>query len=164
MDAVRFLIKNLPPQPRNNSHTLRKVFRGGKEVHFMGKTEMALLFAKDLASRLKRLMKKDFAGCDYFEYALIVGTPAKEFWTAKNEVSKTSIDFDAHKVFTDVIAEECGFNDGQIVCHSYLKVPVDSPYWYFAVQIVGAKAKEFVTTYSKDEFINMLTEKGYQNL
>lgn len=164
MESISFVIKNLPPQPRNSSHTLRKVNRGGKDIHFMGKTELALMFEKDLTHRLKRLLKKEFAGFDYFEYSLVVGTPAKEFWTVKNEVSKTSIDFDAHKVFADVIARECGFNDGQIVCHYFLKVPVNSQFWYFAVKIAGCKASTIVRTYEQTEFLNLLEEKGYQSI
>lgn len=162
MVTIKFLISNLPPQPRNSSHTLRQVVRGGKVQHFMGKTEMALMFEKDLTHRLSRLAKENLTGLDYLEYALVVGTPSKEFWTAKNEVSKTSIDFDAHKVFTDVVAKELGFNDGQIVCHQYMKVPVESPYWYFAVSIYATKSKGIVKTYTKEEFLEQF--KGHTKL
>jgi hypothetical protein len=161
---VKFVIRNIPPQPRNKSHTIRKVNRGGKDVPFLGKTEMAVMFEKDLVQRLLQLNKVDFAGFDYFEYCLVVGTPSREFWTEKKEVSKTSIDFDAHKVFTDVVAKECYFNDGQIVFHSYMKVPVDSPYWYFAVSIKAGRARDFMRDYGKEEFIQLLAEKGYQVL
>ena len=160
--SVRFLIKNLPPQPRNNSHTLRKNSRTGH--HFMGKTELALMFEKDLTQRLKQLKKEDFAGLDYFEYSLVVGTPSKEFWTVKKEVSKTSIDFDAHKVFTDVVAKECDFNDGSIVFHSFLKVPVDTVYWSFAVGIKATHSKDILKTYEWEEFIQKMKEQGYQIL
>lgn len=128
----------------------------------MGKTELALLFEKDLSQRLKRIRKEDLSGFDYFEYSLIVGTPAKEFWTVKGEVSKTSVDFDAHKVFTDVVARECSFNDGQIVFHPFMKIPINSPYWYFAVSIKAGTAKDIVKTYETVEFLNLLEQKGYQ--
>lgn len=130
----------------------------------MGKTELALMFEKDLTQRLQRVIKKDLSGYDYFEYGLVVGTPVKEFWTVKGEVSKTSIDFDAHKVFTDVVANVCGFNDGQIVFSPFLKVPVDSTYWFFAVSIKAAKAKDIIKTYETLEFINKLEAEGYQIL
>lgn len=122
------------------------------------------MFEKDLTQRLKRLNKEDFAGLDYYEYSLVVGTPSKEFWTAERKVSKTSIDFDAHKVFTDVIAKECNFNDGQIVFHSYIKVPVESPYWFFAVSILATKSKDVLMTYTVEEFEERLTKEGFQKL
>lgn len=164
MKKISFLIKNLPPQPRNSSHTLRKVRRAGKEVHFMGKTEMALMFEQDLVFRLKKLKKEDFSGLDYIEYHLIVGTPAKEFWTAKKEVSKTSIDFDAHKVFADVIARECNFNDGQIVHHKFLKLPVESQFWFFGVTINACKSSEVVETWTQENFMTTMSNNGFQTL
>lgn len=130
----------------------------------MGKTELALMFEKDLTHRLKKVKREDFTGYDYFEYQLIVGTPAKEFWTAKGEVSKTSIDFDAHKVFTDVVAEVMGFNDGQIVFHPFLKIPIDSPYWFFAVGLKACKAKDVVQTWNEKEFMKSMEDLGYQIL
>lgn len=164
MKTTKFVIYNLPPMPRNQSHALvNQRLTGGKTVPRMIKTPMATAFEKDLEFRLRKVLK-DFQEYDYFEYIIMVGVPEKEFWTAKNKVSKTSVDFDAHKMFTDVVARCHDFNDGQICEHRFLKTPVEGSQWHFAVSITAYNSHEKVKSCPLPEFKQTLSDLGYQAL
>jgi hypothetical protein len=160
-----FIIQNLPPMPRNQSHALvSQRIGGGKTVPRMIKTPMALAFEKDLEFRLRKCPGELFAGYDWFKYTLISGIPSNEFWTAKGQVSKTSVDFDAHKMFTDTVARVHKFNDGQICEHHFLKVPVEGPQWHFAVKIESYNSKEKAQTCTLKDFLTTLSSHGFQTL
>lgn len=130
MKEVKILFRNLPPQPRNATH--EKTPRG------IRLSDMAVAFQDDIRERLATTGKKDlFKDCTSVTLTFTVFTPLSHFLTKNYNLSKTSIDLDAHKLFLDEIAKYFGFNDGLIWDFNPIKLPIEGDEWCFKVHIVG---------------------------
>lgn len=93
LKPVKLFFQNLPPQPRNSTHM------GNHRL-----TPLANAFKDDIRERMERTNLKDyFKECTAIKLFLTVYTSLEIFLTLEGNVSKTSIDFDAHKLFIDEI-------------------------------------------------------------
>jgi len=110
MNELKIVINNLPPMPRNRSHVLT---RG-----MLIKTPLAREFEKDLTYRLQEFRQEitsfvsNFTIVEhYINLSYTIYTPKEELITKAGYISAKSVDFDAHKLMTDVIFKEVGIND-----------------------------------------------------
>lgn len=130
MKEVRFVLVNLPPQPRNQTH--EKTPRG------IRLSDMAKAFQDDIRGRLANFGKKNyFERCDSLTVSFTIYTPKAQFFTREGKLSKTSIDLDAHKLFLDELAKHFGFNDGLIWDFNPIKLPIEGEDWAYEVRISG---------------------------
>lgn len=132
MKELKIIFKNLPPQPRNATH----------ENHRL--TDIARAYQDDIRDRLKKTGKKGFfSDCEAVIIDLTIYTPASQFLTQEKKLSKTSIDFDAHKLFIDEIAKFFDFNDGLVWDAKIMKLPIEGDEWVFKLKIKGQETKEW---------------------
>jgi hypothetical protein len=130
MKEVKLVLRNLPPQPRNATH--QKTSQG------IRLSDMARAFQEDIRERLSRTGKRDlFRDCESLTLTFIVYTPVDQFLTKSGQLSKTSIDLDAHKLFLDELAKYFGFNDGLVWDFNPIKLPIEGDEWVFKVHITG---------------------------
>lgn len=105
---------NLPPMPRNRSHTL--VNKGGRPMNI--KTPLCREFESDLESRMKEFKapiteflsnfdkKKHYISGEYYLF-----NPKQELITKEGCISSRAVDTDAHKAFRDTIYRCMGIDD-----------------------------------------------------
>lgn len=125
MKPLKLFFLNLPPQPRNATHMMGKTL-----------TPLARAFKDDIQERMERTGLKDyFKESTAIKLFLTVVTPSETFYTKENNLSKTSIDFDAHKLLVDEISKYFGFNDGLIVEFEFEKRPITGC-WCFEIVIM----------------------------
>lgn len=130
MKEVKFVLRNLPPQPRNATH--EKTPRG------IRLSDLAKAFQDDIRERLNSYGHRDlFKNCESICVSFVIYTPVGSFLTKDGKLSKTSIDLDAHKLFLDELAKHFGFNDGLIWDFNPIKLPVEGDEWWFKVHITG---------------------------
>lgn len=133
-DYMVFNLCNLPPMPRNRSHTLMK----GMNI----KTQLARDFEKDLTERLGAFgfefvefaslfnKKKHFLRADYTIY-----TPENELFTKDECISSRAVDTDAHKLFQDTIFKCLGLDDKVIRQDSHFTPVSKSGDWDYLVTL-----------------------------
>lgn len=131
---MTFNLCNLPPMPRNRSHTLMR----GMNI----KTDLARQFEKDLTERLgafgfeflefkdKFNKKEHFIKADYTIY-----TPENELFTKESSISARAVDTDAHKLFQDTIFKCLGLDDKVIRQDSHFTPVSKSGDWDYAVTL-----------------------------
>lgn len=128
---INIYIKDLHPCPRNKSHT---IVRG-----MLIKTKLARLFEESLRKELEmwreefekfnKLYDKDRHGVGV---DVAIASPRNRLITKKGNISKTSIDWDAHKVFWDVIHKEfLKIDDSQVVDIRLKKIVSEDEYWNY---------------------------------
>lgn len=136
MKEVKILFRNLPPQPRNATHE--------KTQYGIRLSDMATAFQDDIRERLSHTCKRNlFKDCSSVVLTFTVFTPLDFFLTKDYNLSKTSIDLDAHKLFLDEIAKYFGFNDGLVWDFNPIKLPIEGDEWWFKVHIIGEEKTEW---------------------
>jgi hypothetical protein len=127
-------------------------------------TELARACKDDIQERLEKLKLRDyFKGAKAIKCLLTVYTPKETYLTANGDLSKTSIDFDAHKLFMDEISKYFGFNDGLICEFEFDKQPIDGC-WCFGVVIMDWSSEVCLVPLKEDIVIGTLSSQGYQVL
>lgn len=129
-DSIEMYFPNLHPCPRNASHRIMgKMFI---------KTQLAKLFEKDMIARFQMFEgARDLFFLTYDEkkhYLLVnilVETPKEVLITKANTISKRSIDWDAHKVFNDMVHNFLGIDDSQVLVARVIKIPSRDEHWNF---------------------------------
>ena len=150
---LKLFFQNLPPQPRNSTHMAN---------HRL--TDLARAFKDDIQERMARTgLKEHFAESTAIKLFLTVYTPVETYLTKDNKLSKTSIDFDAHKLFIDEIAKYFGFNDGLIVEFEYDKSPIEGS-WCFKVTIMDWSNEVCLKPLQEDTVTGILSSQGYRIL
>lgn len=150
---VKLFFQNLPPQPRNGTHM------GNHRL-----TPLANAFKDDITERMERTKLKDgFKNCTSIKLFLTVYTPIEIFVTLDGNVSKTSIDFDAHKLLIDQIAKYFGFNDGLIVEFEFDKRPIEGS-WCFEVTIMDWSNEVCLHPQQESTVIGIASSRGYHIL
>lgn len=153
MKEIKLVLRNLPPQPRNDTHE--------KTKYGIKLSDMAVAFQEDIRERLASYGKRGFfSGCESITCSFIVYTPVAHFLTKDDRLSKTSIDLDAHKLFLDEIAKHFGFNDGLIWDFNPIKLPVEGDEWIFKLHITGEER----TTWPVNTVTQILSSPGFQTL
>lgn len=136
MKEVKLLFVNLPPQPRNATH--EKTPRG------IRLSDMAKAFQDDIRNRLATTKRENyFSSCKALQVEIVVYTPEDNFYTKEKNLSKTSVDCDAHKLFLDELARFFGFNDGLIWDFNVIKLPIQGDEWCFKVKITGEDVSQW---------------------
>lgn len=151
---IRLFFQNLPPQPRNSTHMMGKTL-----------TPLARAFKDDIQERMERTGLKDyFKESTAIKLFLTVWTCEETFFTKENKLSKTSIDFDAHKLFIDEVSKYFGFNDGLIIEFEYEKRPIEGS-WCFEVVIMDWSSEVCPSQVAKeDTVIGIRSSQGYHIL
>jgi hypothetical protein len=125
-------------------------------------TPLARAFKDDIQERMERSKLKDhFKDALALKLDVTVWTPQETFFTKDGKVSKTSIDFDAHKLFIDEVSKYFGFNDGLIVNFWYDKRPIEGS-WLFQVEIM--EIDKVWQIHKEDTVIGTLSSQGYHIL
>jgi len=138
-EVIELHFPNLHPCPRNASHRIMgKMFI---------KTQIARLFEKDLLTRFQTMegaRDRFFLTYDelkhFLKVEIQVETPREILFTKKKTVSKKSIDWDAHKVFNDMVHDFLGIDDSQVLEATVKKVVSRDNNWNF---IYTAQLLEF---------------------
>lgn len=147
---VKVFFQNLPAQPRNSTHI------GGRIL-----TPLARAFKDDIQERLERTkLRNHFQACTAIKLFLTAYTPYETFVTKAGIVSKTSIDFDAHKLLIDEVSKFFGFNDGLITEFEYEKKPIDGP-WCFEITIIDWSNEVCLSPLPEDTVSGTLSSQGY---
>lgn len=121
-NTLAFVINNLPPMPRNRSHRV-----AGK---MLIKTDLARAFEADLTKRLEKFhdVFRVFKGMVHLDEHYLHGvyriyTPAGSLFTLDGRVSNRSTDWDAHKLFQDVVFKALELDD-KLIRHGEVITPV----------------------------------------
>lgn len=150
---LKLFFLNLPPQPRNATHMMGKTL-----------TPLARAFKDDIQERMERTGLKDyFKESTAIKLFLTVYTPVETFLTKENNLSKTSIDFDAHKLFIDEISKYFGFNDGLISEFEYEKTPIEGC-WCFKITIMDWSNEVCLVPLKEDTVTGTASSQGYHIL
>jgi hypothetical protein len=111
---MQIIINNLPPMPRNRSHTL--TVAGKRPISY--KTPLCVAFEKDLEERLEVYKKSfwDFHQAfkpeeSFIELTMYAFCPSSELFTQKGTINSKCPDFDSNKVMIDVLARCLGVDD-----------------------------------------------------
>lgn len=152
-EPLKLFFQNLPAQPRNATHM------GNHRL-----TPLANAFKDDIRERMESLGLKDyFKESKAIKLFLTVLTPVETYLTKENNLSKTSIDFDAHKLFIDEVSKYFGFNDGLISEFEFEKTPIDGS-WCFKVTIMDWSNEVCLTPQNEDTVIGIVNSQGYHIL
>ena len=131
-DEIRITIYDLPPMPRNRSHRVTR--------NMLIKTDLARAFEADLTERMGRI-KNDtdaFAGLvresHYLSAVYTIHTPRGLLLTKEGRVSARSVDWDAHKLFQDVLFKCMGLDD-KLVRDGRVITPVSpDDNWHYEIK------------------------------
>lgn len=150
---VKLFFQNLPAQPRNSTHMAN---------HRLN--DLARAFQDDIRERMSRTeLKAHFDKCTAIKLFLTPYTPVETFLTKENKVSKTSIDFDAHKLLIDEVSKYFGFNDGLVTEFEFEKRPIEGS-WCFEVVIMDWSEEVCLMPLKEDTVIGTLSSRGYHIL
>lgn len=127
-------IKNLPPMPRNRSHSIAN--------NRLIKTPLARAFEEDLTKRLEKFdedikfFKYGFNSSKHFlKVFYLISTPSSELFKKDGGISARAVDCDAHKVFQDVLFKKIGIDDKFIRNVQYYTPVSSSEFWEYKVTI-----------------------------
>lgn len=147
---LKIFFQNLPAQPRNSTHM------GGRIL-----SPLARAFQDDIRERMERTNLKDyFHQSTAIKLFLTVWTPSEIFLKLDGNLSKTSIDFDAHKLFIDEISKYFGFNDGLVSEFEYEKKPIEGS-WCFEVVIMDWSNEVCLQPQKEDTVIGIANSQGF---
>jgi hypothetical protein len=111
-------IDNLPVLPRNRSHMLTTIKKGGRVIPMNIKTPLCREFEKDLMHRLSYFKNEleDFKSkynpkLHYISLQMFVFTPKELLLTKDGHISSRSTDADSNKAQMDVLFECLGLDD-----------------------------------------------------
>jgi hypothetical protein len=139
-----FGIQDLPPMPRNRSHRI-----AGK---MLIKTGLARAFEEDLTKRLldqeenMMLFRTAFKPNLHFVKAgIYIFTPKSELFTKQGAISARAVDFDAHKLFVDVIFRSLGMDD-KLIRDARVMTPVsEDDKWNYVVDLQLLELQKLAT-------------------
>lgn len=158
---IEFTILDLPPMPRNRSHQPI----GNRLI----KTQLAREFEKDLMARLYE-MKDNLqlfsyqyeASKHYIKAEIVIYTPRENMITKSNTISQHSTDFDAHKLFVDVLFKTLDLND-KLIRDGRIVTPISNDdKWNYHVTLEFRPIEElgnlctYLKTTSTEELANLL--------
>lgn len=158
---IEFTILDLPPMPRNRSHQPI----GNRLI----KTELARAFEKDLSARLNDLRDQFqlfsyqyVPSKHYIKAEIVIFTPRDNMITKSNSISQHSTDFDAHKLFVDVIFKSLDLND-KLIRDARIVTPIskdDKWNYHITLEFRPIEELENLCTYLKttniEESANLL--------
>lgn len=134
-------LENLPPMPRNQENTLSR----GRII----KTEKGRQFKKAVPRRFEHYLEervefmKDYdPKTEILAVTLIVESPVDLLITKAGTVSKSSVDWDAHKSLWDCFSDFIGVDDSQFMDVRIVKTASDNFLWNFEFRVKRVKRVE----------------------
>lgn len=139
MTKYSIKIENLPPMPRNRSHSLVTVKNRVMNI----KTPLARMFELDLYKRLddrylniqKELKKAFNPRQNFLSVNYVIFTPLKELITSQGSINSRAVDTDAHKLFQDVIFKFLELDDKYVREAYYFTPKSTDGNWNYLIEI-----------------------------
>lgn len=158
-----FVILDLPAMPRNRSHQVVR--------NMLIKTPLAREFEKDLRTRLHGYRKafegfqKGFNPLKHYVVATFnIFTPRENLFTKAGYISQHATDFDAHKLFVDVVFDCIGLND-KVIRDGRIFTPVSHDgNWNYTVTLRLEDLKELENPCHRNTHLPILSLDPSANL